>query len=231
VVARGYNHADINLNSTGMDFDQRALKRYNEEKGIIKIIASVIKAEESKHILVFTSNVEESKRLTTYLKELKISCETISSETPKKEREDILNRFKSGKLRVVANMGVLVVGFDFPELDCLILARPTQSISLYYQMVGRGIRIANNKDFVKIIDLAGNVPRFGKMETFEFVEEKKGLHRMKSSVKYLTGYDYVNNKDLEAIDYKGFKESSFAQSSDIIQFGVHKGKHISKIPN
>ena len=84
----------------------------------------------------------------------------VSGETPKKEREAIIDRFKSGQTKVVANVGVFTTGFDYPELDTIILARPTMSLALYYQMVGRAIRPYPGKDGW-VIDLCGSYAKFG----------------------------------------------------------------------
>lgn len=121
-------------------------------------------------------------------------------------------------------------GYDFPALDTIVLARPTQSVALYYQMVGRAMRPHPSKQFAKVFDCCGNVARFGKIATFEIVEVKPGLHRMKSDKNFLTGWDFVSNRDIEATNYKGLKESRWNDNAVIIQFGKYKGQHISKLP-
>ena len=226
-----YVHSDIKLNSTGMDFDREALKKYNEQRGLVGQVARSIVQHKAKHALVFCVFVEEAETLSVQLRELGIAAQSISAQTPKAEREQLLKDFKSGDVQVITNVGVLTTGFDFPELDCVILARPTQSVALYYQMVGRGIRIAPKKESVKVVDLCGNVARFGRIEEFEIVEEKKGHHRLKSNVSYLTGFDFVSNEDLELRDYAGKTEREYQAAAGIIPFGKHKGMHIKKLPN
>ncbi len=230
VINDKYKHNEIKLNSTGMDFNENALKTYNKEKGIIDMIIESITKDNSKHILVFNIFVEEAEELSFKLRQQGITAETISAETNNKDRDKFLKDFKSGKIKVITNVGVLTTGFDFPALDCIILARPTQSVALYYQMIGRGIRINDTKLHVKIIDICGNVNRFGRVETFEIVHSKTSkLLRLKSEVGYLTGYDFVNNQDIEKTNYKGLKESQ-GWNNDIIPFGKYKGTHIKKIP-
>jgi len=82
----------------------------------------------------------------------------------------------------------LTTGFDFPELDAIIMARPTNSLSLYYQIIGRGLRKAEGKENCLLIDLSGNVNKFGKIENFETVMSgaKNNLPRLKSNVGFLT---------------------------------------------
>jgi len=226
-----YNHSDLKLNSTGMNFDEKSVELYNQSHQIIEIAAKIVSSEESRHILVFMQSVAESAKFSEYLQSSGISSASISAKTPKNEREDILRRFKSGEIRVVSNVQCLTVGFDFPELDCIIVARPTQSIRLFQQILGRGIRLAPGKEKCRVIDLAGNVNRFGKIENFEIVEHKTGMHRLKSNTSYLTGYDFYHNIDLESQNYAGLKETEFKRNDDIIRFGRYKGQHVSKLPN
>jgi len=226
-----YNHSDIKLNSTGMDFDEISLLAYNQSHSIIAIATNIIRSETSKHILVFMSSVKEAADLVENLTSKGVTAAIISAKTPKKERAEILRQFKTGEIRVVCNFGTLTVGYDFPELDCVMLGRPTQSVALYYQMMGRGIRIAPGKEKVKIVDICGNVKRFGKIEEFQIVENSSNMHRLKSNTSYLTGYDFYHNVDLEAQNYAGMKETEFKRNDDIVRFGRYKGQHVSKLPN
>ncbi len=226
-----YQHSEIKLNSTGMDFDKKSLEKYNKEKSVIEIAAEIVSKENSKHILVFVSTVGEAIKLSENINAQGISAEVISAKTPKKDRNDILKRFKDGNIRVVCNVATMTTGYDFPELDCIILGRPTQSIALYSQILGRGIRIAPEKKYCKVIDICGNVKKFGHIENFRIIEQKPGMHRLKSDKIFLTGYDFYHNKDVEASNYKGLKESAWNSSGEIVPFGKYKNTHISKIPN
>ena len=226
-----YHHDEIKLNSTGMDFDEIDLAAYNQAHSIIEVTSKIVQDEKSRHILVFMSSVQEATRLAQNLALRSVTAEIISAKTPKKERAYILEQFRAGKIRVVCNFGTLTTGYDFPELDCVILGRPTQSVALYYQMIGRGIRIAPKKTQVRIIDICGNVKRFGKIENFEIVENSPGMHRLKSNTSFLTGYDFYHNEDIEAKNYAGLKEEEFKRNDDIVRFGKWKGTHVAKIPN
>jgi len=94
------------------------------------------------------------------LRTVGIRAAIVTGETPKREREEVLEDFKTGRIKVVANVGTLTTGFDYPELDTVILGRPTKSLALYYQMVGRAIRPCKGKDGW-IVDLGGTYRRFG----------------------------------------------------------------------
>ena len=73
----------------------------------------------------------------------------------------------------MSNVGVLTTGFDFPELDTIVMARPTMSLAMYYQIVGRGIRPSEGKNGW-FVDMCGNVGRFGKVDDLELMEETPG---------------------------------------------------------
>src|SRR5690606_30902686 len=76
---------------------------------------------------------------------------------------------RNGKVTIMGNC--LTTGFDFPELECIILIRPTRSVALLYQMIGRGLRTAPGKKSCKVIDYSGSILEIGRIETFELVKD------------------------------------------------------------
>lgn len=180
---------NVRLNSTGADYDDRSLWSEFERVGLhtytLNIVRRLLKPKNGiprNGILVFTKFVEDAERLA---EDLGPVCEMVSGSTPKKEREEILERFKSGDISVVANVGVLTTGFDFPALDTIVLARPTMSLALYYQMVGRAIRPYEGKDGW-IVDLCGSVEKFGKVEDLVIDPGENGKFIVRSNGKQLT---------------------------------------------
>ena len=157
----------VKTNSTGTDYDEKSLKEEYKRCGFYDKLTittlRVLKPKNSiprKGVLVFTRFIEEADNLVEKLKLKGIKAAIVTGETPKSEREDILDKFKNGIIKVVSNVGTLTTGFDYPELDTVILGRPTKSLSLYYQCVGRAIRPCEGKD-AWIIDLCGTYRRFG----------------------------------------------------------------------
>lgn len=157
----------VRSNSTGADYDEKSLIAEYERSGFYdKLSNTVINVMHPKSgvprkgILVFTAFRKESENLVCKLQSLGVEAAIVTCDTPKKERENVLDRFKKGEIKVVSNCGTLTTGFDYPELDTIILARPTKSLALYYQMVGRAIRPSLNKEGW-VVDLAGNYRRFG----------------------------------------------------------------------
>ena len=160
---------DLPLNKSESDFDLAAYERIISSKKdeILKAIA--MGQDTSKSVLVFCSSVVQAENLSEMTK----GSDVVSAKTPKKERTRIINGFKDGTIQTVFNVGVMTTGFDKPDLDCIILLRPTRSIGLYYQMVGRGLRIAPGKVSCKVIDLTSTVKNMGRVETIRLVKRDK----------------------------------------------------------
>jgi len=108
-----------------------------------------------KTAIVFAVDMEHSQSIVKRYNEENISAAHIDATTPKSERASILTDFKAGKIKVVSNVEIITEGFDFPECEVVQLARPTKSLSLYLQMVGRVMRPSKNKKEGIILDNAG----------------------------------------------------------------------------
>lgn len=105
--------------------------------------------------LIFLPGVEAAKLQMEALRRLGISAEFVEGRTPLEVRRGILRDFAAGKVQVIANCGVLTEGFDSPGIECVTIARPTRSKTLYAQMIGRGTRIHPGKENCLILDIAG----------------------------------------------------------------------------
>lgn len=179
---------NVRSNSTGADYDEKSLSeefaRVNFYGYLVSIVKRLLKPKSGiprKGILVFTRFTEEAERLKNEIANSAI----VTGETPKRERERILNDFKRGKIKVVTNVGVLTTGFDYPELDTVVLARPTKSLSLYYQMVGRAIRPYEGKNGW-IVDLCGTFRRFGRVDDLRIEQPENGKWCVMSCGRQLT---------------------------------------------
>lgn len=85
----------------------------------------------------------------------------IDGTTPAEERNRLIEEFKAGTIQVIVNVNIFSEGFDCPDIEFIQLARPTKSLSLYLQQVGRALRISPNKDHSVILDNVGLYNRFG----------------------------------------------------------------------
>ena len=90
-----------------------------------------------------------------------ISAASILSDTPQADRERAIGDFKEGNLKVLVNVAVATEGFDLPDASCVMITRPTKSLALYLQMVGRGLRLKDDGGDCLILDLAGNAEEHG----------------------------------------------------------------------
>ncbi len=129
---KGFDRSKLQANSTGADYTDRSVQLHFKEMYFANMLQRIVErllAIGRKGILVFTRFIEESQALVNAIP----GAAMVSAETPSDERDRILKEFKAGNIRVVCNVGVLSVGFDYPELDTVVLARPTMSLRLYYQ--------------------------------------------------------------------------------------------------
>lgn len=173
--------SELEINSTGRDFTEESLEKFwNVQR--LRRIAQAVQYSERHHnrTLVFCSSIKQAENAAALIEGLGISCAVVTGKTPKKEREAIISRYMSDgddKLKHILNVGVFTTGFDAPQLDCIVMARPTMSLALYYQMIGRGIRTDpyDPTKVLKVYDLAGVVDRLGRVETIRVQTEKGGF--------------------------------------------------------
>lgn len=170
----GFKRSQVAPNSTGADFDEKALQMHLFEKNwetkagtkvdfkdkLTETVERVLAAGR-KRVIVFTSSIAESERLA---QELRGDCAVITGESDPDYRRGTLDDFRNGDLPVLANVGVYIHGLDVPEIDCVVDAAPTMSLSRFYQKIGRGVRIHPNKESCWIIDMVEGVRSFGKVE-------------------------------------------------------------------
>lgn len=122
------------------------------------IVADVIeKSKERKGIMFFAATVEHAQEVLASLPEHLSAI--VTGETPKKERENILKRFKAQNIKYLVNVAVLTTGFDAPHVDVIALLRATESAGLLQQIIGRGLRLSEDKKDVLILDYAQNLER------------------------------------------------------------------------
>jgi DNA repair protein RadD len=119
------------------------------------LIESYINHARGKSTIVFAVDVEHSTSIAERYNEAGVKAAHIDASTTKTERDSILSQFKQKKIQVVSNVEIITEGFDFPECEAVQLARPTKSLALYLQMVGRVMRPAKGKEVGYVLDNAG----------------------------------------------------------------------------
>lgn len=182
LVAQGYlvplrymdksviQHEDIPTNISKSDFNLQAFEAKIAEKET-ELLEAIFFAEElGRSVLVFCSSVEQAQRF----QGLVPGSEVVTAKTKRKTRDQIIAGFRTGEIHTVFNVGVLTTGFDHPSLDCIVLLRPTMSIGLYYQMLGRGVRPSEGKKFCRVIDMTGTVKKLGRIESIRLKRGETG---------------------------------------------------------
>jgi DNA repair protein RadD len=118
------------------------------------IIQNIVElSKERKGAIIFTSSVRHAKEILGYLPEGRSGI--VIGDTPNEERDQIIECFKSQKIKYLVNVSVLTTGFDAPHVDLIAILRPTESVSLYQQIVGRGLRLYEGKKDCLILDYTG----------------------------------------------------------------------------
>jgi len=97
----------------------------------------------------------------------------VCGETPKQEREDLIRQFKNHQIHCLVTVLALSVGFDVPDVDCIVWCRPTKSPVLYVQGMGRGTRISDGKTDCLVLDFTDTVERLGPVDTIQGRAKKK----------------------------------------------------------
>ena len=111
--------------------------------------------------IIYAVSKRHAENLTAVFRDAGVAAAVILGDTPKDIRDSHIRQFSDGKLKVLVNVAVATEGFDLPEASCVVLARPTMSLALYLQMVGRGLRPKKDGGNCLILDLARNVERHG----------------------------------------------------------------------
>jgi DNA repair protein RadD len=187
------DRSKLELNSSGTDFTQTSLRRYYKSidmpSRIVKTATTIL--SKRKNILIFCSLIEEAKAVQKRIPGSAI----LTGETKKEERERILSQFKKGVIKCLINVGVLTTGFDYPALEAVLMARSTMSLSLYYQIVGRVMRIFTYPDGTKkigwFVDMGGNINFFGKIETMQIKQTEESLFSIWNNGRQLTNVPFI----------------------------------------
>lgn len=149
-----YDFSQVSLTSSGIFNEQELNLSLKKQQRITpKIIEQVIEyAAPLQGCMIFAATVEHANEILSYLP--KNSAALVTAETPAIDRQAIIKQFKNKELHYLVNVSVLTTGFDAPHVDVIAILRPTESVSLYQQIVGRGLRLYEGKTRCLILDLS-----------------------------------------------------------------------------
>lgn len=144
-----------NVKTSCGDFNQKELDNAINVKDRNQLIvdAYLQNAKGRNHAIVYCTSIEHSSNVAELFNENGVSSASLDSSIDSSERKRILKDFKNGTIKVLTNVNILTTGFDFPQLDMIIFARPTRSQILYTQAMGRGLRTSDGKENLLLIDL------------------------------------------------------------------------------
>lgn len=178
----------------GDDYDVSSI--YNQNQMWHGVLKNWIKLTENTKTLLFSSNVEQSKKVCDEFNAQGYLAKHIDAKTPSKERENILEWFAKNDNAILCNCGILNAGFDQPDIKTIILYRATTSLPLFLQMCGRGSRITEKKNSFNILDFGNNIQRLGFWENARIwsLENEKTKSKKEGvpSIKYCENCGAIN---------------------------------------
>jgi len=177
-------------------------------------------AHDRKHWLIFGSGIEHCDHIAEILTELGIECKAIHSKIGAKQRDEYIEDFKSGKLRAVVNNNVLTTGFNHKAIDLIIVLRPTTSINLWVQLLGRGTRPSpeTGKENCLVLDFAGNTRRLGPIND-PLIPKRKGDKAGTAPVKLCNSCSCYNHASARNCTYCD------AEFTMVVKINTEAGTH------
>lgn len=181
-----------------------------------EVVGSYLKYAKGKKGIIYTISKAHNKQLCEEFRECGVSAFDIDSDTSAEERKDIVQRFRNGEIDVICNVDIFTEGFDCPDVEVIQLARPTKSLGLYLQQVGRGLRIAPGKKKVLFLDNVGLHNRFGFPASKRMWKKHYVGTEIEESTKYISK---ENDEPFELEKHytyeEGFEELSLIESTGV----------------
>jgi type I site-specific restriction endonuclease len=134
---------------------------YTNNEMLSKLMEAYTERCAGQKTLIFNNGINTSLFVYDLFRRAGLPIAHLDNTTTKKERANILKWFKNTPGAILTSVSILTTGFDEPSVEAIILNRATKSLTLYYQMIGRGSRIYKAKDSFNVIDLGNNFHRFG----------------------------------------------------------------------
>lgn len=152
------------------DVPIKLIEKIGENKFRNKAILQELKELNEKGVptIVFACSVEHGKRISAILTMNDIKNVAVYGETPSGERKENIRKFKNGEVKILINYDVLTTGFDATNIRCVFITRPTSSIALYSQMIGRGLRgpKMGGNEVCQLIDIKDNLEQYNEKLAF-----------------------------------------------------------------
>lgn len=208
------------------DYAEQEMERVcNNDRIRAQVLDTYLRFANGKKGIVYTINKRHNQKLCTEFNSHGIKAVAIDSDTPKEIRQQYIEDFKKSKIKIIFNVNLFTEGFDCPDIEFVQLARPTKSLALFLQQVGRGLRISENKEKTIFLDNVGLYNKFGmprerrqweryfqgKDENDSFIKDEHDLKQENdSSVKRTRNQNLTEGNEevflIETPDEKAYKE-------------------------
>lgn len=156
------SHPDLSsVKTVSGDFHEGQLSEVMQDKGLVgDVVDQWVKHAKGLRTIVFCVDRAHARKIRDNFMQIDVQCGYIDGETPREERKEIERQLHAGEIDVVTSVECLIAGIDW-DIRCIVFARPTKSEILYCQAFGRGLRIAEGKEHLLVLDHADNVSRLG----------------------------------------------------------------------
>lgn len=207
---------DLHKSTRSPDFNATDLRKLDTDTRNNIILDTFRKKCSKVKTLIFCVTVDHARKLSTALLNEGYKAACVYGDMPFNQRKEILQKFKSGEIQVLCNCQLLTEGFDEPSIENLIIARPTQSKSLYCQMVGRCVRLFPGKKIARVYELTDNTHDIC---TFDVAAETEssGKYEYKDGQRLSQIYKELISLDLSEIDLEEEKFSFYEKKSDFFE--------------
>lgn len=214
------------------DYAESALTRiFDNVKIRAKIVDTYLKYAKGKRGIVYTIDITHNNHVRDEFIKAGIKAVAIDSHTPKERRKELVSDFRKGKIDILCNVNIFSEGFDCPDVEFIQLARPTQSLSMYLQQVGRGFRITEGKEKVIFLDNVGLYNRFGLpsirrqwrkyFEGIQFDETKEIFNQNNSlETKTIVRYIEEGDEEIDLVYTTATEKTGELQFDEITDFPV-----------
>lgn len=193
------------------------------------LVDSYLKYAKGKKGIIYTICKEHNQHIEKNYSELGLKVVSIDSDTRDDDRKEMVSQFRQGKIDIICNVNIFSEGFDCPDIEFIQLARPTMSLSLYLQQVGRGLRPAKGKENAIIIDNVGLFNRFGLPSTYR--KWAKHFHGQKNTESYQNALPTKNLGNSRAFNLtEGDEEMGLVYSSGVINPEPEKKAEQKQVP-
>lgn len=226
----------IDSNNKTSDFRLVELQKLDTPSRNSLIYQTYLQNCKNKKTLIFCISIEHAEKIADHLREVKgISAYHICGKQSFSYRKKLLDDFREGKIQILTNCQLLTEGFNEPSIECIIIARPTRSKSLYCQMIGRGTRLHKDKEVCSVYELTDNSHNIctfnvaaDENKDGRFIREYKNgikLTQLHKEISLITMSEFVLEKEKINV-LSSFKE--FLQSENIYE---NQKKNIKINPN